>query len=105
MRKSLLLGMVASLGYLAIAASQDVRPLKAETGLWQMTETIVWSQGMPGMPNRRAHNYQSCVKAEDLKSNPWAQGSSAQCQWTVVTSTATDMDVKGSGCMLGMQGM
>jgi|SRR5579864_7754093 hypothetical protein len=109
MKKSIVMGAVLLVGYLAAAVSQSVQPLKANTGLWQMTETITWSELPPDMAammrNGRTHNYTSCVKTEDLRSNPWAQGSEEKCKWTVLSSTGTDMDVKGTGCEVGMEGM
>jgi len=91
----------------SIAIPATLQPLKVKTGLWQMTATIAWS-GLPPQlqglfPTDQTHNYQSCVKAEDLSSNPWAEGSDDGCAWTVVASTGTDMEVKGTGCHIGQQ--
>jgi len=109
MRKSIVLAAALCVGYLASALSQSVQPLKASTGLWQMTEKMSWV-GLPPemaalMGNGKTHSYTTCVKTEDLSSNPWAEGSDQKCKWTVVTSTATDMDIKGTGCNVGMNGM
>jgi len=57
------------------------------------------------MASGKARSYTSCVKSEDLTSNPWQEGSKEKCTWTVLTSTATDMDLKGTGCSIGMEGM
>jgi hypothetical protein len=88
-----------------VAVSATLEPLQVKTGLWQMTETVTWT-GLPpelqaAMASGRSHNYQSCVKTEDLRSNPWAEGSSARCKWTVLNSTGTDMEVQGTACDLG----
>jgi hypothetical protein len=109
MRKAIVLGAALLIGYLTIAVSQSLQPLKASTGLWQMTETIAWT-GLPPelaamMGTGRTHNYTTCVRPEDLRSNPWAEGSNEKCKWTVVSATATDMEVKGAGCDTGMAGM
>jgi Protein of unknown function (DUF3617) len=109
MKTSMVVGTALLAGYVAAAVTQSVQPLKADTGLWQMSETITWT-GLPPemagmMANGRERNYTSCVKPEDLRSNPWQQGSNEKCTWTVLTSTATDMDVKGTGCSIGMEGM
>ena len=109
MKKSIVLGTSLLGAYIAAAVPQSLQPLKANIGLWQMTETVTWT-GLPPemaamMGNARAHNYTSCVKAEDLRTNPWSEGSSTKCKWTTVNSTATDMEVKATACDIGMQGM
>lgn len=92
-------------GATAIAAS--LHPLNARTGLWQIEETVTWS-GVPSqmsgaMPGGKAHKYQTCVQSKDLSTNPWAEGSSASCTWTVLNSTGTDMEVQGSSCEMGKE--
>ncbi len=109
MKTSNIVGTVLLAGYVATAVTQSVQPLNASTGLWQMSETTTWTGLPPEMASMMAsgntHSYTSCVKPEDLKSNPWQEGSNEKCSWTVLTSTATDMDVKGTGCSIGMPGM
>jgi hypothetical protein len=84
----------------------DLAPLKVKTGLWQMTETVTWT-GLPPqlamMMNGKPLPYKTCVKSENLNTNPWAEGSGEKCAWTVVSSTGTDMEVKGTSCDLGNQ--
>ena len=79
-------------------------PLNVKTGLWQMTETITWT-GLPpqlaAAMNGHAINYKSCVKQENLSSNPWAEGSHDNCHWNAVSSNGTDMQVKGDACQMG----
>jgi hypothetical protein len=109
MKKSIVVGTSLLSVYVAAAVPQGLQPLKASLGQWQMTETVAWT-GLPPemaamMGNGRTHNYTSCVKAEDLRSNPWSEGSNTKCKWTTLSSTATDMDVKGTGCDIGMEGM
>ena len=87
------------------AVSASMHPLDVKTGEWQIAETVTWT-GVPpqmrgAMPSGHTHTYQTCVKSSDLNTNPWAQGSSDTCTWTVLSSTGTDMEVKGSGCELG----
>lgn len=108
MSRTVVAGTLVLVGYLTFADSQSVQPLRANTGLWQMTETITWT-GLPpqmaaAMANGRMLHYTSCVTSKDLQSNPWANGSRQQCTWTVLNSTPNDMEVKGTNCM-GMQGM
>jgi len=83
-------------------AAPSFTPLSVLTGLWQMTETITWV-GLPAqmeaaMNNGVPINYKSCVKPEDLSSNPWAQGSGNTCHWTTVSSNGTDMQILGESC-------
>jgi hypothetical protein len=108
MRKTVVSAAVLG-GLLTVAFSQEIQPLRASTGLWQMEETVTWT-GLPPemaavMANGRVHHYTTCVNAQDLRSNPWAEGSNAQCKWTALHSTPTDMDVQGTGCNIGMEGM
>jgi hypothetical protein len=95
-------------GHVATAVTQSVQPLNASTGLWQMSETTTWTGLPPEMANMmesgKTHSYTSCVKPQDLTSNPWQEGSKEKCTWTVLSSTATDMDLKGTGCSIGMEG-
>ena len=109
MKKAVVLGTPVLIGYFALAVPQALQPLKASTGLWQMTETLSLT-GLPPelaamMGSGRTHNYTTCVTPEDLRSNPWAEGSNEKCKWTVVSSSATDMEVKGAECSTGMNGM
>ena len=91
----------------AVAVPATLQPLNVKTGLWQMTETVAWT-GLPpelqgALANGRARSYNSCVKPENLSTNPWAEGSGEKCMWTVISSTGTDMEVQGTGCDMGSQ--
>ena len=104
MRKTIFFGAVL-LGATLLVAADTLQPLKVKTGLWQITETLTWT-GLPPQlqamaKNGRTRNYKSCVKTKDLSSNPWAEGSGENCAWTVLKSTGTDMDVRGTSCDLG----
>lgn len=94
---------VALTGLAALLAAQTLQPLNARTGEWKITETVHYSnvpaQWASMMPNNHVVKYTSCVRAEDLKSNPWSNPGS-HCQWTVVKSTGSDMELQGSGCQL-----
>jgi hypothetical protein len=85
--------------------ADTVRPLNVKTGLWQMTQTVTWT-GLPPqyaamMKNGQSTKYKSCVKAKDLTTNPWSEGSGEKCKWTVSKSTGTDMEVRGTSCDFG----
>jgi len=108
MNTKIAVGTALLAGYVATAVTQSVQPLNARTGLWQMSETTTWT-GLPPemanmMENGRTHSYTSCVKPKDLTSNPWQQGSKQQCTWTVLNSTATDMELKGRVAAPGCKG-
>ena len=104
MRKAIALSAICLSAFLVFAAAGNLQPLNVKTGLWQMTETVTWT-GLPPqmaavMRNGETRNYKSCVKTKDLSSNPWAEGSGENCTWTVLNSTGTDMEVKGTSCDL-----
>lgn len=108
MRKAIGVAVICLAASLAFAATGKIEPLKARTGLWQMTKTINWTlppqlppqyaqyaavlQRQNGVPDK----YKSCVKQEDLTSNPWSEGTGEKCTWTVLKSTGTDMEIQGS---------
>ncbi len=104
MRKRSLLAAVL-LSATVLYAGSNSQPLQVKTGLWQVTENLNYS-GLPPEMQRmmgqgRPITYKSCVRAKDLNSNPFESGSDEHCKWTVLNSSATDMDVKGTGCRLG----
>jgi hypothetical protein len=76
-------------------AGTSSQPLNVKPGLWHVTGTNQF------MGNTMKTDYKTCVTAKDLNSNPWANGSDEKCTWTVVTSTASDLEVKGTDCELG----
>lgn len=89
------------------ATSGNVPPLDVKTGLWQITKTTTWT-GLPpryasAMKNGLPVKYNSCVKAKDLSTNPWTNGAEEKCVWTVLNSTGTDLEVKGSSCNFGKE--
>jgi len=89
------------------ATSRNVQPLNVKPGLWQITKTMTWT-GVPPqyasvMKNRLSTKYNSCVKAKDLTTNPWTNGSDEHCVWSVLNSTGTDMELQGSSCNLGKE--
>ena len=90
----------------AVAVAASFHPLNVNTGLWQKAETTTWT-GLPpqleSAMNGRTHHYQSCVKPEDLTTNPWADGSRESCKWTVIKSTGSEMEVRGTSCDMGNQ--
>lgn len=92
---------------MTVAISASLHPLNVKTGLWQMTVTTTW-KGLPpqfdsAMANGRTHTYQTCVKPEDLSTNPWAEGSGEKCTWSVLNSTGTDMEIRGTSCDMGSE--
>jgi Protein of unknown function (DUF3617) len=106
MRKSLSIAVICLLASVALAAATGkVQPLKVKTGVWQMTQTVTWTGLPPQMAAMNGHTtkYKSCVMAKDLDSNPWEDGTDDKCTWTVLNSTGTDMEVKGTSCEAGKE--
>lgn len=103
MRKAIGVAVICLAASLAFAATGNIQPLKARTGLWQITETVNWTLP-PNLPPQYAalfqsgipHQYKSCVKPKDLSSNPWSEGAGRKCTWTVLKSNGTDMEIHGS---------
>jgi len=105
MKKAIAAAVLCFAASLASTAAGNVQPLNVKTGLWQMTETVTWT-GLPPqlasvMRNGQTIKYKSCVKSKDLNTNPWADGSGEKCAWTVLNSTGTDMEVRGTSCEMG----
>jgi hypothetical protein len=106
MRKNLLVGVICLVASVVFAAAGQFQPLKVKTGLWQMTESLKWTGVPPQMAAMmkaasQTRTYKSCVATKDLNTNPWADGSSDKCTWTVLNSTGTEMEVRGTSCDLG----
>jgi uncharacterized protein DUF3617 len=78
-------------------AANSNQPLNVKPGLWHVTGTNQI------MGNTTKTDYKNCITAKDLNSNPWANGPDEKCTWTVVTSTASDMEIKGTSCELGKE--
>jgi hypothetical protein len=78
-------------------AADNYRPLNVKPGLWHVTGSKQF------MGNAINTDYKTCVRAKDLRSNPWVSGPEEQCTWTVVTSTASDTEIKGTSCALGKE--
>jgi len=100
-----ILALVLAASAVAVAVAASLHPLQVNTGLWQMTATTTWA-GLPPqldaqLGNGRTNHYTSCVRPRDLSTNPWAEGSRDGCKWTVLTSTGTDMEVRGTSCDMG----
>jgi hypothetical protein len=103
MRKTLLILVVCSTASVVFAAAGQFQPLNVKTGLWHMTRAIKWTDLPPQMAammkaTPQTTTYNSCVTTKDLNTNPWADGSRDNCTWTVLNSTTTDMELRGTGC-------
>jgi hypothetical protein len=110
---------------LILLAADNYKPLNVKTGLWQVT-AVHTASGAPPIPadmqarmaqmspEQRARveemirsrfggtpqttTYKKCVTAKDLSTNPWANGPDEKCAWSILNSTASDMEVHGSSC-------
>ena len=89
--------LAATLFTATILFAATVQPLDVKPGLWHVTGT---NQVM-GNPVKT--DYKKCIKAKDLNTNPWVNGPEEKCAWTVVTSTSSDIEIKGASCELGKE--
>jgi uncharacterized protein DUF3617 len=78
-------------------AGNSYQPLNVKPGLWHVTGTNQF------MGNPMKTDYKKCITAKDLNSNPWVNGPDEKCTWTVVTSTGSDIEIKGTSCELGKE--
>lgn len=105
MRKSLCTGMVCLMASAALAGGVKYQPLKVKTGLWQVTESYTASGVPAGVPPLAHTTFKDCITEKNLETNPFGDPDQ-NCKWTVLNSTGTDMEVKGTSCALGReQGM
>src|ERR1700733_7990185 len=106
MRKTLMVVAICMAAAVVFAATGALQPLNVKTGLWHMTKAIKWTDLPPQMAALmkaapQTTSYDSCVTTKDLNTNPFANGSGDDCTWTVLNSTSTDMEVRGTGCDFG----
>lgn len=127
MRKVLLAALICSMAGVILSAAGKVQPLNVKTGFWQVSVTTTMS-GLPAIPpemqakldqmtpqqraqieammkNRlggtpQTSSYKKCVTKEELENNPWNKPEE-KCNWTVVNSTGSDMEVKTNSCTAG----
>ncbi len=104
MRKTLFVSVVCLLASAAVAGAGQYQPLNVKPGLWQVTETYS-ATGLPaGVPSARTTTYKNCVTKQELATNPFSEPDQ-KCTWTVLKSTGSDMEVKGTSCFLADTGM
>ena len=124
MRNVLFVAVACFLVSIVFAATE---PLNVKTGLWQVTE-IGTTSGLPPLPadmqarldkmtpEQRAKleaamkgrfggtpqtiNYKTCVTKDDLAKAAFTSPDE-KCSWTVVNSSRTDLEVRGSACEAG----
>lgn len=126
MRKAVLIGAVLLLAMVG-SVSGNVNPLNLKPGLWQTTMTFTLSGTPPPemearlaqmTPEQRAkyeamfksqyggtpktRTWKSCVKKEDLNKYPF-EDPNKKCTVTVLSSTGSKMDVRGT-CVPGNDG-
>ena len=97
-------------------AAGDQQPLNVKTGLWQVDYTVKYSGLPPDMQaaldrmnsqQKKAmgfdapKTYKTCVTAKKLDT-PWTEGDN-NCQWNVLKSTSSDLEVHGTQCEAGKQ--
>jgi hypothetical protein len=127
MRKVLFVALTCMLAGVVLSAAGKVQPLNVKTGLWQVSMTTAMT-GLPAIPpelqarldqmtpEQRAQmeammksrlggtpqtsSYKKCVTKEELENNAFNKPDE-KCNWTVVTSTGSDMEVKTASCTAG----
>ncbi len=100
MRNTVVVGVLCLFASAAVAGSGKFEPLNVKPGTWQVTETYS-ATGLPvGMPAGHTIQYKSCVTSKELNTNPFSDPEE-KCTWTVLNSTGSDMEVKGTSCSLG----
>ena len=127
MRKAVLFGAIL-LSATALLASGNYQPLNVKPGLWEVTRTTTASGAPPIPPEMQARldqlspeqrakmeemmksrfggtptttTYKKCITPKDLNTNPFANGPDEKCAWTVVSSTGSDQEARGTSCALG----
>jgi hypothetical protein len=87
--------MIRVVTYLAIAvvalAADNLQPLDVKTGLWQIDESLSFN-GQPGEKESRTQ----CITAKQL-TTVWGKGENF-CNWTVLKSTRSDLEARGTSC-------
>jgi hypothetical protein len=90
MRKAILFSVICLLAPAIFAVTGKFTPLNVKPGLWQVIKTGT-------MPT----TYKTCVTKKDLEENPFS--GSEKCEWTIVSSTGTDMEARGTSCEMGRE--
>src|SRR6202167_6347186 len=106
MRNKLMVVALGTAAAVVVAATGQLQPLNVKTGLWHMTKAIKWTDLPPQMAALmkaapQTSSYDACVTTKDLTTNPFANGSGDDCTWTVLSSTSSDMELRGTGCQFG----
>jgi hypothetical protein len=127
MRRSITFGVIL-LSATVLTAANSYQPLNVKLGLWRVTE-VSTASGTPPItpamqaridkmtPEQRARmqemiksrfgrtpkttQYEKCVTAKELNTNPFTNGPDEKCNWTVVNSTGSDMEARGTSCAAG----
>ena len=115
MRKAIFAVFCPAVCVAALFAASE-QPLNVKTGLWQVEMNIKFNGLPPDMqamldqmtPQQRAamgmggtKTYKTCVTAKQ-QNTPWVQGDN-NCKWTVLNSTSSDLDVRGTACQMGKE--
>lgn len=130
MRKLLLVVAIGLLACVVLAQNARFQPLNVKPGLWQVNISTTMTGAIPPemqakldqmTPEHRARveamlksrlngtpqtrTYKKCIKQEDLTKEPFS-GRDEKCYWTLVSSSSSEMEVRGTSCEAGKnQGM
>jgi len=113
MRKTFLVVSCLSISAAVLWAATEQR-LDVKTGVWQVEYKVKYT-GLPPQiqamvdqmnPQQRAQmglgapkTYKTCITAKNLNT-PWTEGDK-NCRWTVLKSTASDLELHGGSCKAG----
>lgn len=131
MRKAVAIGLFCLLASPMFAQGGKLQHMNVKTGLWQVTNTTKMSGAPPITPEMQArldqmtpeqrakieaamknsfggtpqtHTYKKCITEKDLDTNAFSRNDE-KCNWTVVNSTSSEMEVRAPSCNPGEQGV
>ena len=130
MRKAVVIGLFCFLTTPIFAQGGKLQRMNVKTGLWQVSSTTTMSGAPPITPEMQArldqmspeqrarieaqmksafggtpqtNTYKKCVTEKDLDRNAFGKNDE-KCNWTVVNSTSSEMEVRAPSCNVGEKG-
>jgi hypothetical protein len=112
--KKMILALACLVMCASLLAAVTEQPLNVKIGLWQVEMNVNYTGLPPQMqamldqmtPQQRSaaglggtKTYKQCLTPKDVN-KPMVQGDDS-CHWTVLKSTSSDLDVRGTSCQAG----